>query len=52
MIDTNETLGMIVNFLDVVDGIYELVTINISRDWETGYVDDYDYKLIPYEDES
>lgn len=29
------------------DGVYEVITCNETRDWETGYVDDYDYKLIP-----
>ena len=29
------------------DGVYELAVTNISRDWETGYVDDYDYELVP-----
>jgi hypothetical protein len=29
-------------------GIYQFVTCNLSRDWETGIVDGYDFKLIPY----
>lgn len=38
----------IINLNECKDGIYELITVNISKDWETGYVDDYDFKLIPY----
>lgn len=41
----------IVNLHDVPDGIYELVAINVSRDIESGYVDDWDLKLIPFDGE-
>ena len=44
----DEILPNIVNLYDVKDGVYELITVNESRDWETGYIDMYDYKLIPY----
>lgn len=30
---------------DASDGIYKLYITNISTDWETGYVDDYDWEL-------
>lgn len=40
----------IVNWNEVTDGIYEVDVINISRDWETGYVDGWEYKLIPYKE--
>mgnify|MGYP003426572715 FL=1 len=30
------------------DGLYEVVTCNESRDWESGYIEEYDYQLIPY----
>lgn len=30
------------------DGVYEVVACNEHRDWETGLVDDYDYRLRPY----
>lgn len=40
----------ITNLYDVPDGIYELQTINLSRDWETGTVQDWDYILKEYDD--
>ena len=43
-------LPTIINLYDVEDGIYELITVNESRDWETGYIDSYDMKLIPYKE--
>lgn len=39
----------IVNFRDVAPGLYTLITINARRDFETGIIDDYGYKLVPYE---
>ena len=42
-------LPRILNFHECNDGIYEVVTCNESRDPETGYIDNYDYHLQPYE---
>lgn len=42
----------IVNLDSCDDGIYEVIACNFSTDWETGYVDYYDYKLIPYEEDA
>ena len=39
----------ITNLTEVKDGVYEVITCNISRDWEGGYIDDYDFKLVPIE---
>ncbi len=39
---------MIVNLDSVEDGLYTVIACNERRDWETGVVDDYDLKLIPY----
>lgn len=42
---------IIQNIIDLYkckDGIYEVVSCNESRDFETGYIDDYDYKLVPF----
>ena len=47
-VGAEEVLSTIVNLYDVQDGIYELITFNETRDWETGYIDMYDMKLIPY----
>lgn len=44
----DEVLSRIGNFTDVSDGLYVLRTVNISHDWETNTIDDYDYKLEPY----
>ena len=43
------TVARILNLDDCADGIYRVVTCNERRDWETGYVDDYDYRLVPFE---
>jgi len=45
-LDDIELVKKIINFNDVKDGIYEIISINESTDWETGYIDDYDYKLV------
>lgn len=36
----------ILNFMDVKDGIYEIVICNKRYDFETGYLYDYDYRLV------
>lgn len=48
-IGAEEVLPRILNLDDVEDGTYYVVTCNESRDWESGYVDDYDYRLVPLE---
>ena len=45
-IGAEEVLPRILNFNEVEDGVYNVVTCNESRDYETGYVDDYDYRLV------
>ena len=42
-----EAISRIVDLGMHDDGIYEVVVANESRDWETGYIDDYDLILIP-----
>lgn len=37
---------LIVNINDVSDGVYELVVNREWVDWETGVVDNWDYKLV------
>jgi len=49
-IGATEVVLKIINFNQVEVGLYELVAFNISRDRESGCVDDWDLKLIPYED--
>jgi hypothetical protein len=48
-IGAEEVIPRIININECKDGVYKLIITNVSTDWETGYVDDYDYKLIPYE---
>lgn len=51
-IGSDEAIGSIINLNSCEDGIYEVISCNEKRDWETGYIDDYDLKLIPYKKES
>ena len=46
-----DVLPRILNLSECDDGIYRLITCNESRDWETGYIDDYDYKLVKVQKE-
>jgi hypothetical protein len=48
---TNDIVDYIHNLYEVDDGVYQVVTCNESIDYETGYIDGYDYKLIPYKEE-
>ena len=41
-------LSGITNLYDVQDGIYELQTINHSKDFETGTIQDWEYILKEY----
>jgi len=47
MIGADEVIRHIVNLHECRDGIYEVVTCNERKDWESGYIEEYDYKLIP-----
>lgn len=42
----------IINFDSVDDGIYEVIMINLCHDYETGMLEDWEYKLVPYEETS
>jgi hypothetical protein len=50
-VGAEEVMPRIVNIDSASDGIYKVVTCNESRDWESGYVDDYDYQLIKMEED-
>jgi len=39
---------IITNLYEVADGVYQLVMVNEGYDWETGCLDEYELKLIPY----
>jgi hypothetical protein len=43
------TVARILNIDECADGVYRVVTCNESLDFETGYVDDYDYRLVPFD---
>jgi hypothetical protein len=43
-----DVLPMLTNLDSCEDGIYEIIHRNISRDWESGIVDGWDYKLGPF----
>lgn len=44
----DSVIGRIINLNDVKDGIYRMIWINEHRDWESGYIEDWDYKLVPH----
>jgi len=47
MIGADEVLSRIINLHECKDGVYVIVTCNEHKDWETGNIEDYDYKLMP-----
>jgi hypothetical protein len=54
MIGAEDVIPRIVNLHEVKDGVYQVITINESgSDWENpGCIDEWDYKLIPYENKT
>jgi hypothetical protein len=47
MVGADHVMPRIVNLHECKDGIYDVVMINQKKDWETGHVEDWDYKLFP-----
>lgn len=45
-IGAEHVISHIVNWNECADGIYQVEVCNESTDWETGYVDSYDYMLL------
>ena len=45
-IGAEEVTSRILNLWEVKDGVYILTTCHESRDYETGHIEDYDYKLV------
>ena len=45
-------LPRIVNLNACDDGLYTVVVCNEARDWESGHVEDYDYTLVPFAEDS
>lgn len=56
LVDESQCVGAdcvfsrITNLDSCEDGIYEVITANESRDWETGMIDDYDFALVAYKE--
>ena len=48
MMGPDEVAGIIVNLDECKEGIYVVETCNESKAWETGYVDSYDLKPVPF----
>ncbi len=48
-IDVDDIYSIILNINECDDGIYEVVVCDEMRDWETGYIDNWNYKLIKLE---
>lgn len=51
-IDIIDALENIINLNDVTNGLYEVVIASQSYDIESGYLDDWSFKLIAYVDET
>lgn len=49
MVGADLVMARITNLHEVDDGLYQVVTVNEGRDWETGYLEEWDYKLVPIE---
>ena len=47
MVGADLVMARITNLHEVDDGLYQVVTVNEGRDWETGYLEEWDYKLVP-----
>ena len=41
-----EVFPRITNLSECKDGIYRVDVCNVIKDWDSGYVEDYDFKLI------
>ena len=44
-------LAKVINLYEVCDGLYQVRICDVQQDWETGYIEDYNYKLIPFNKE-
>lgn len=47
VIGVDEVFDQIINLDECEDGLYKVIVVNQSRDWET--VDDYDFELVKVE---
>lgn len=51
MVGFEEVAPKILNLNEVGDGVYRIIVTNETKNWETGYVDDWDYKLIEHKED-
>ena len=47
-VGAEEIIPRILNLGECEDGVYEVCVCNEHRDYETGCIEDYDYKLVRY----
>jgi len=50
-VGAHEALQMITNFNECDDGIYSVDIVNETCDYESGQIDDWEYKLVPIEED-
>ena len=46
-VGAEQAVARILNLDTCADGVYQVTLCNQKRDWETGYIDDYDFRLEP-----
>lgn len=47
--DASDTAERILNLHEVGDGLFRLVPVNVKLDWESGCIDNYDFKLEKFQ---
>lgn len=47
-VGVRQVIGNITNLAECEDGVYEAVVCDTHYDYETGYVDEWNYKLVPF----
>ena len=50
-IGADELFQRIINLNDCIDGVYYFEMCNKKIDWEGGYLDDWEYRLVPFKEE-
>jgi hypothetical protein len=46
--DAEYVAHLLLNLNNIEDGLYAVQRTNCSHDFETGYIDSYDFKLVPF----
>lgn len=49
-VGAEDTISRIANIDRYESGLYQLIMVNQHVDYESGYVDDWEYRLVPYEE--